>query len=920
MSILVERLEREIAIAAPPITIEVFEWSLQCETKSKLYFKAAAETDSEFKKWRRSQRDRFREGGVSRLRTMCQEDEFYVGTPSVEALKRKHWRIIADYVATSAEVSVHLDALELTPGTLSRKASFYRPLRFVTSEKLTGADKLLLAFDALAISRITGKAPPSGKIIHGRKYKAAVIPLSKLIGQAETILGKIAAQRVESTAPLPVLNKHCVECEFRSHCRQIAEQKDDLSLLRTVTAKIRKAQNDKGILTTTQLSYTFRPKRSSAQRGLKSPKHEPALKALAIRKRQIHVVGTPIWNHRGHPIYFDVEGVPDRDFYYLIGLRYMSDNDCIYRSFWADDPCDEKVMWVKCLETLALIDQPNLIHYGSYETQFLRRMKARYCGASTNSELIDQLISSSVNLLSFTYAQIYFPTYSNTLKEIARFLGFEWSERDPSGLRALMWRSEWENSRDFGIKRKLIAYNSEDCAAAQKVADAIARVCDEQRTTDAAADSINVKSLTSEYPQRFGPPNFAIPEFEQINAAAYWDYQRNKVYLRSNSRVRRASEKRQSSSGKPVRINKFVELIEKRPACCLRCGASVIYKNGRFTHTVYDLRFSATGIKRWTIRYLFNRYMCRACKRGFNALSRQSRWGRNLSAFVVYQVIELRISQHSVARNLSDLFGLQVCVNAVNSIKSRLAKEHETTYQEILGRLRAGSLIHADETKVAIEGFDRYVWVFANFEEVAFVYGDTREAKTAQAVLGDFRGVLVSDFYAAYDGFDCGHQKCLIHLMRDINEDLRKQPFDEEMKHIAYSFAALVKPIVETIDQFGLKARHLRKHRKSVGRFYEALDQRNYQTEPAAGYVRRFEKYRDRLFTFLGCDGIPWNNNNAEHAIKAFARLRNVIGKNSTANSMRDYLVLLSVAETCKCRGSNFLSFLRSGSTDIDGI
>jgi Transposase IS66 family len=429
-----------------------------------------------------------------------------------------------------------------------------------------------------------------------------------------------------------------------------------------------------------------------------------------------------------------------------------------------------------------------------------------------------------------------------------------------------------------------------------------------------------VKSLTSEYPQRFGPPNFAIPEFEQINAAAYWDYQRNKVYLRSNSRVRRASEKRQSSSGKPVRINKFVEVIENRPACCLRCGASVIYKNGRFTHTVYDLRFSATGIKRWTIRYLFNRYMCRACKRGFNALSRQSRWGRNLSAFVVYQVIELRISQHSVARNLSDLFGLQVCVNAVNSIKSRLAKEHETTYQEILGRLRAGSLIHADETKVAIEGFDRYVWVFANFEEVAFVYGDTREAKTAQAVLGDFRGVLVSDFYAAYDGFDCGHQKCLIHLMRDINEDLRKQPFNEEMKHIAYSFAALVKPIVETIDQFGLKARHLRKHRKSVGRFYEALDQRNYQTEPAAGYVRRFEKYRDRLFTFLGCDGIPWNNNNAEHAIKAFARLRNVIGKNSTANSMRDYLVLLSVAETCKCRGSNFLSFLRSGSTDIDGI
>jgi hypothetical protein len=135
-----------------------------------------------------------------------------------------------------------------------------------------------------------------------------------------------------------------------------------------------------------------------------------------------------------------------------------------------------------------------------------------------------------------------------------------------------------------------------------------------------------------------------------------------------------------------------------------------------------------------------------------------------------------------------------------------------------------------------------------------------------------------------------------------------------------YSFAALLKPIVETVDQFGLKARHLHKHRKSVARFYEALAQRDYQTEPAVGYRRRFEKYRDRLCTFLGYDGIPWNNNNAEHAIKAFARLRNVIGTNSTAKSMRDYLVLLSVAETCKCKGLNFLDFLRSGSTEIEGF
>src|SRR5260221_14467638 len=115
-----------------------------------------------------------------------------------------------------------------------------------------------------------------------------------------------------------------------------------------------------------------------------------------------------------------------------------------------------------------------------------------------------------------------------------------------------MWRSEWQNSRDPGIKKKLITYNADDCAAIQKVADAIAHVCDEQRTADTAVDSINVKTLTREYPQQFGPLNFAVPALEQINAPAYWVHQRNKVYVKSNHRARIASQRRQRSRNKPA--------------------------------------------------------------------------------------------------------------------------------------------------------------------------------------------------------------------------------------------------------------------------------------------------------------------------------------------------------------------------------
>src|SRR5215469_17059722 len=62
------------------------------------------------------------------------------------------------------------------------------------------------------------------------------------------------------------------------------------------------------------------------------------------------------------------------------------------------------------------------------------------------------------------------------------------------------------------------------------------------------------------------------------------------------------------------------------------------------------------------------------------------------------------------------------------------------------------------------------------------------------------KGVLVSDFYTAYDALDMPQQRCLIHLMRDMNDDLLKHPFDEELKSIANKFSSLLKDIVNAID------------------------------------------------------------------------------------------------------------------------
>jgi hypothetical protein len=84
--------------------------------------------------------------------------------------------------------------------------------------------------------------------------------------------------------------------------------------------------------------------------------------------------------------------------------------------------------------------------------------------------------------------------------------------------------------------------------------------------------------------------------------------------------------------------------------------------------------------------------------------------------------------------------------------------------------------------------------------------------------------------------------------------------------------------------------------------------------------TQRFEKNRKKLFTFLGCDRVPWNNNNAEHAMKAFAALRDVIEGTTTASGIEEYLILLSVSETCRYKDLDVLEFLLSREKDVDAF
>jgi predicted RecB family nuclease len=899
------------------ITTSLFQAYIKCPTKCWLRFTGEPATGNAYAEWVQSQNESYRDAAIQRLRSEMLPDK-RADAPTQESLKTSKWRMGFDVVATCQNLQARLHAVERVPPEGRGQSAHLIPTRFVFTNKLGKDEKLLLAFDAFVLSEILGCGISLGKIIHGDNLDTLKVKTSPLAGEARKRLDKIATLLSNPTPPDLVLNRHCAECEFQVRCRQKAIEKDDLSLLARMSEKERKKLRSKGIFTVTQLSYTFRPRRRPKRLRGKREKYHHSLKALAIREKKIHIVGSPELKIEGTPVYLDVEGLPDRDFYYLIGVRIGNGESAIQHSLWADTVEEEGKIWGEFLAIVETVEKPVLMHYGSYETTFLERLRERY-GEPPEGSVAARAIQGGMNLLSMIFAQVYFPTFSNGLKEIATSLGSRWSDSAASGIQTVVWRREWETSRPSAAKQALITYNVEDCSALVAVAHKLVNLHQGSRKAGIpfSDEVVDTAKMKWEHPYGFKKNTFVFPELNAINDAAYWDYQRARVYVKSNVNVKHAL----SPPRRPRKVLSPNETIEcPRPRKCPKCASRKFAKHSKYAKTLVDLKFMRHGIKRWITRYRFHWYHCKRCR----ALVQpeETRWGKGkfgseIKAYSLYLNIELRLPQVNVASKLNRLFGFHLDTSNIGRFKALAAEYYKGTYNTLVNKLCSGRLLHADETKVNVQDKAGFVWVFANMEEVAYVYSETREGDLLHTMLKDFKGVLVSDFYAAYDSIHCPQQKCLIHLIRDLNDDVLKQPYDEELKQLALDFALLLKPMVESIDRHGLKSRFLRKHLAAVEGFYRRISELILQSETAVKLKERLEKNRDKLFTFLSFDGVPWNNNNAEHAIKAFAALRQIIDGITTEKGLRDYLVLLSLCETCKYMGVDFLDFLRSGEKDI---
>jgi predicted RecB family nuclease len=902
------------------ITRDILEAYLKCHYKGYLKLIGERGTKSDYEvmvtEVRQESRQRLSEGLVRRYPGV-EIPKGQVITPSTLGAGPP---LILNAVVEDDNLYLVSDGLRQVDDPRSTGSYHYAPIMIFEGEKVRKEHRQVMEVYALALGRVQGVEPKSGVIVHGRGCRSTKVHFKGGLGRAARTLEELARLAGPDPPPPLVLNDHCQVCEFRRRCLEEARAKDDISLLRGLNERAVKKFKKKGITTVTQLSCTFHPRKESKREVKNRRPHSYGLQAMAIRDGKTYVYGTPELPASQVRIYLDAEGDPDRNFVYLIGLVIDRDGEESRYSFWADDEAGEERIFREFLGVVSRYEDGTLFFYGRYEADFLRRMR----GKSGSKRLVGKLLDGSVNVLRAMYGRVYFPTYSNGLKDVAAALSFSWTEEDASGVQSLIWRYRWERGGEEAFKDKLLTYNTEDCLALKRVTEFVYGIMAAygQPEANRPGGAVPWAKATEAVPdfRTWSKVRFACPDFDFINKCSYFDYQSQRVHIRAGAAAGQPVRKRRGPLGKP-RISQRIWLTARK---CPDCGGNSIFESGPFISKklVYDLRFTAGGVKRRVVECQARVHRCRDCGKGFlpRRFKQLDRFSHNLKSWAMYLHIAHEVSFSKIEMMFRDLFGLKVDRQRIYRLKLMMASYYSRTTKNILRRLVAGGVIYADETEVKLKKSKGYVWVLSNTEEVLYLYRPSREVGFLKDLLAGFTGVLVTDFYPAYDTLDGLQQKCLIHLMRDLNGALLRNPFDDEFKRLAFEFGKLLRSIVTTIDKHGLKKRHLAKHRPEIDRFYKEIISPEAKSEAAIEFRERFLKYRDKLFQFVDHDGVSWNNNFAEHAVRHFAEYRVRIEGIMNERGLESYLILLSLYQTCKNKGVGLLKFLLSGERDIDAF
>src|SRR5437879_2057544 len=179
-------------------------------------------------------------------------------------------------------------------------------------------------------------------------------------------------------------------------------------------------------------------------------------------------------------------------------------------------------------------------------------------------------------------------------------------------------------------------------------------------------------------------------------------------------------------------------------------------------------------------------------------VGQQGRMGVRIASLIAYLRTSLRLPVRLIREYLHSTHNLLISTGEIVELLHRVAEAPpvKKAQHELHRRIRHSPIVHGDETVWREEGQNGYIWCFCTPQgERYYEYDRSRAGAVAKRILGsEFKGTLVTDFYAAYNDFPGEHQRCWAHLLRDLHSLKDEHKQNEEV----LGWAAALRKLYDT--------------------------------------------------------------------------------------------------------------------------
>lgn len=371
----------------------------------------------------------------------------------------------------------------------------------------------------------------------------------------------------------------------------------------------------------------------------------------------------------------------------------------------------------------------------------------------------------------------------------------------------------------------------------------------------------------------------------------------------------------------PKRIDQVIPVAA--PTNCPDCAGPLEPIAARHSHVQEDIVLQPRTL---ATLYLHQQAYCPRC--GQRVLqpgpgeSPGAYIGPAAKATAIYLRYELHVSDRKITRFFADFFGLKFVPASVFGFERQAVRRGQPLYADLLEKVRALAVVHADETSWRHDGQPYWLW-YAGDDDLACYHLDAhRSGEAAQRLLGEnFGGVLVADGYAAYNGVHPkDRQSCLAHIKtkaKELGQELallKGRAGDPAARQFCSDIQGWVQAACQAHHQLAHKPWRAQAARK------EHLALRRQLLRLCGPPLRhpRTEAFRRRLlgpeqkyfFTCFCRPKVPPTNNQAERSLRPAVIMRRIVLGTRSPRGLENHGLLRSLLETARRQGKRPHQFL----------